>query len=103
MIAAALAVPGDINTVTDGYIYDRRLLAELRAAGRDMQLVALPDSFPFPSPQEMAAQAARVSRKSDLGEAMTYMLRRQDGFRLSMQIHAGLARAMSLIRAAIAA
>ena len=28
------------------------------------------------------AQAARVSRKSDLGEAMAYMLKRQDGFRL---------------------
>ncbi|MDZ4137696.1 MAG: IS66 family transposase [Erythrobacter sp.] len=30
----------------------------------------------------LAAQAARVSRKCDLGEAMAYMLRRQDGFRL---------------------
>ena len=30
----------------------------------------------------MKAQAARVSRKSDLGEAMAYMLKRQDGFRL---------------------
>jgi len=30
----------------------------------------------------LAAQAARVSRKTDLGEAMAYMLRRQDGFRL---------------------
>jgi len=29
----------------------------------------------------LAAQAARVSRKSDLGDAMAYMLRRQDGFR----------------------
>ncbi len=55
MTAAALAVPGDINTVTGGYIYDRRLLEELRATGRDMQLVTLPDSFPFPSPQEMDA------------------------------------------------
>ena len=55
MIAAALAVPGEINTVTGGYIYDRRLLEELRAAGRGMQLVTLPDSFPFPSPQEMDA------------------------------------------------
>ena len=27
-------------------------------------------------------QAKRVSRKSDLGEAMAYMLRRQDGFSL---------------------
>jgi transposase len=30
----------------------------------------------------LAAQAARVSRKSDLGEAIAYMLKRQDGFRL---------------------
>lgn len=30
----------------------------------------------------LTAQSARVSRKSDLGEAMAYMLRRQDGFRL---------------------
>jgi len=30
----------------------------------------------------LTAQAARVSRKSDLGEAMAYMLCRQDGFRL---------------------
>lgn len=30
----------------------------------------------------LTAQAARVSRKSDLGEAMAYMLKRQAGFRL---------------------
>jgi len=30
----------------------------------------------------IAAQAARVSRKSDLGIALAYMLKRQDGFRL---------------------
>jgi transposase len=30
----------------------------------------------------LAAQAARISRKSDLGVAMAYMLKRQDGFRL---------------------
>ncbi|WP_376743739.1 IS66 family transposase [Ensifer canadensis] len=30
----------------------------------------------------LAAQAKRVSRKSDLGQAMAYMLKRQDGFRL---------------------
>ena len=33
----------------------------------------------------LKAQAARVSRKSDLGEAMAYMLRRQDGFRLFLE------------------
>jgi transposase len=30
----------------------------------------------------LAAQASRISRKSDLGKAMHYMLRRQDGFQL---------------------
>lgn len=30
----------------------------------------------------LTTQAARVSRKSDLGVAMAYMLKRQDGFRL---------------------
>ena len=30
----------------------------------------------------LVAQAARVSRKSKLGEAMAYMLRRENGFRL---------------------
>ena len=30
----------------------------------------------------LKAQAARVSRKSDLGEAMAYILKRQDGFPL---------------------
>lgn len=30
----------------------------------------------------LKAQAARVSRKSDLGEVMAYMLKRQEGFRL---------------------
>jgi hypothetical protein len=29
----------------------------------------------------LTAQAKRVSRKTDLGEAMAYMLKRQDGFR----------------------
>ena len=33
----------------------------------------------------LKAQAARVSRKSDLGEAMAYMLKRQDGFRLFLE------------------
>ena len=56
---AALAVPGDINTLTGGYIYDRRLLEELRTAGRDVQLLRLPDGFPFPTPEAMA-EALRV-------------------------------------------
>lgn len=33
----------------------------------------------------LVAQAARVSRKSELGEAMAYMLRREEGFRLFLE------------------
>lgn len=33
----------------------------------------------------LEAQAARVSRKSDLGKALAYMLRRQNGFRLFLE------------------
>ena len=58
MIPAALAVPGDITTVTGGYIYDRRLLEELRHAGRTMRLIPLSDSFPFPTAADMAADLA---------------------------------------------
>lgn len=53
MTKAALALPGDIATVTGGFIYDRRLYEELAAAGRDMRLIRLPDRFPFPSEDEM--------------------------------------------------
>lgn len=62
MIPAALAVPGDITTVTGGYIYDRRLLEELRLAGREMRLIRLADSFPFPSKAEMADALAQLQQ-----------------------------------------
>ncbi|MFU8863439.1 MAG: glycosyltransferase family 4 protein [Rhodobacterales bacterium] len=54
MIPAALAVPGDITTLTGGYIYDRRLFEELQSAGREMRLIRLADSFPFPGKAGMA-------------------------------------------------
>lgn len=55
MIPAAFALPGDIATLTGGYIYERRLLQGLRALGHDVQHLQLPASFPDPSPAEMAA------------------------------------------------
>lgn len=53
MKQAAFAIPGDITTVTGGYIYERRLLEGLRAAGRDVAHLVLGDSFPFPTPAHM--------------------------------------------------
>ncbi|MEM9678314.1 MAG: glycosyltransferase family 4 protein [Pseudomonadota bacterium] len=51
--SAAFAIPGDINTVTGGYIYERRLLEELRALGHDVVHIQLGGSFPDPTPEDM--------------------------------------------------
>ena len=51
---AAFAIPGDIETLTGGYIYERRLLEGLRALGRDVRHVVLGDSFPDPTPRHVA-------------------------------------------------
>lgn len=53
MKRAAFAIPGDINTVTGGYIYERRLLEELRLRGHDVQHIQLGASFPDPTPKDM--------------------------------------------------
>ncbi|WP_118132754.1 glycosyltransferase family 4 protein [Oceanicella sp. SM1341] len=45
------AVPGDIETRSGGYAYDRAILA----CAPDLELLPLPGGFPFPGPSEMAA------------------------------------------------
>ncbi|NHF72006.1 glycosyltransferase family 4 protein [Paracoccus xiamenensis] len=57
---ATFAIPGDIETLTGGYIYERRLLQGLREQGRDVQHMELPASFPAPSPAEMAQAVRRL-------------------------------------------
>jgi transposase len=51
-----------------------------RAVRQDLSRPLVEEFFTW-----LAAQAARVSRKSDLGEAMAYMLKRQEGFRLFLE------------------
>jgi glycosyltransferase involved in cell wall biosynthesis len=58
---AAFAIPGDIDTLTGGYIYERRLLEGLRAEGRDVRHIPLGASFPDPSPADMADAVARLA------------------------------------------
>ncbi|WP_320239167.1 glycosyltransferase family 4 protein [Cognatiyoonia sp. IB215182] len=50
----AFAVPGDLTTLTGGYIYDRRVMQELRDLGWQVDHIALPAGFPNPTAQEMA-------------------------------------------------
>ena len=54
---AVFAIPGDIETRTGGYIYERQLLLALRRGGRDVAHLALPGSYPAPTPEDLAATA----------------------------------------------
>lgn len=48
------AVPGDIDTASGGYEYDRRVLGLLPAYGIPAELVTLPGSFPSPDAADLA-------------------------------------------------
>ena len=62
---AALAVPGDITTLTGGTIYDRRLLHALRDLGVNVTHITLPASFPAPTSRDMTATFQRLSSLPD--------------------------------------
>lgn len=48
------AIPGDLATLTGGYVYARRLMEALPAAGWTPRLVSWPGSFPNPSGNDLA-------------------------------------------------
>lgn len=60
--ALAFAIPGDLTTLTGGYIYERRLLEGLRAIGHDVLHLQLPASFPDPDARDMAEALATLQR-----------------------------------------
>jgi glycosyltransferase involved in cell wall biosynthesis len=84
--AATLAVPGDVNALTGGYAYARALLAAAPGAGLALDLLALPDGFPFPSPQAVETALAR------LAAAPAHRPLLVDGLALGALPAAGLAR-----------
>ena len=51
----AFAVPGDLNTPTGGYAYDRRIIGELRKLGWDVDVIDLGNEFPRPTPEAHVA------------------------------------------------
>lgn len=56
----AFAVPGDIQTVTGGYLYDLNLMTALSDAGLEVQHLAWGDSFPAPTGPHMADALAQL-------------------------------------------
>ena len=59
---AAFAVPGDLQTLTGGYIYDLRLLSGLRALEWDITHIPLGASFPDPSKKDMQHAAQQLAK-----------------------------------------
>ncbi|MEM8731875.1 MAG: glycosyltransferase family 4 protein [Pseudomonadota bacterium] len=54
-VPAVFAIPGDIETLTGGYIYEKRLLLGLRDLGHDVAHLPLGASFPDATAQDMNA------------------------------------------------
>lgn len=66
VVSLAFAIPGDLSTPTGGYVYDRRVMALLPQHGVEPRVLALPGSYPFPTPADLdATQRALESAPPD--------------------------------------
>jgi glycosyltransferase involved in cell wall biosynthesis len=54
-------IPGDLGGATGGYVYDRRMVAGLRALGWRVTVHALDGSFPYPSAAALAHAGAALA------------------------------------------
>lgn len=59
------AIPGDIETRSGGYGYDRRIMAELRTLGWQVEHLQLPAGFPVPNEGELAETARQLAGLQD--------------------------------------
>ena len=60
MTQAVFAIPGDKDRKTGGFFYEATVLRGLNEAGLETEHLQLPDSFPNPTPQDMATTLAAL-------------------------------------------
>jgi len=58
-------IPGDIDTRTGGYRYDKRIIEGLRALGREVQLISLEGNFPTPDANDLVRAQASLENLPD--------------------------------------
>ena len=58
---AVFAIPGDMHRKTGGFIYEAEVLAALNRIGVQTTHLAIPDSFPDPSPRDMETTLAALA------------------------------------------
>ncbi|WP_187431660.1 D-inositol-3-phosphate glycosyltransferase [Roseobacter fucihabitans] len=58
---AVFAIPGDMHRKTGGFIYEAEVLAALNQIGVQTTHLELPDSFPDPTPDDMARTLAALA------------------------------------------
>jgi glycosyltransferase involved in cell wall biosynthesis len=63
----AFAIPGDPETLTGGYAYDRRIIGELRRLGWTVDIIGLGEGFPWPDGTQRAAAMAQLLASRDDG------------------------------------
>jgi glycosyltransferase involved in cell wall biosynthesis len=65
MTSLVLIVPGQLNTRTGGYIYDRHVVEGLRGRGWRVDVREIDDDFPRPSPGSLGRTAALLQSLPD--------------------------------------
>lgn len=95
MRRAVFAIPGDLSTLTGGYLFERRLLEGLREVGTDTDHLPLGSSFPDPSPDDTAYAVAAMEAVDPAHPLIV------DGLVFGSLASAGLARVKAPIVAMI--